>query len=85
MLEDQAETLKERVKMLEAEAETLEEEAKMLEQELEMLELFTRKEKKNVVIHNATRRNLVHAPNAADSYAAFTPTHVAPKSTVSNV
>ena len=54
-----------------------------------MLELFTwkekKKEKKNVVIHNATRRILVHAPNAADSYAAFTPTHVAPKSTVSNV
>ena len=50
-----------------------------------MLELFTWQEKKNVVIHNAKRRNLVHAPNAADSYAAFTPTHVAPKSTVSNV
>ena len=82
ILEDEVEMLEEGVNMLE-------ERVKMLEQELEMLELFTwkekKKEKKNVVIHNATRRILVHAPNATDSYAAFTPTHVAPKSTVSNV
>ena len=91
MLQDQAETLKERVKMLEEEAETqeeevemLEEEAKMLEVEVEMLELFTRKQK-NVVSQNATGGFLAHAPNAADSYAKTIPTHVSPKSTVSNV
>ncbi len=93
MLQEQAETLKERVKMLEEEAETqeeevemLEEEAKMLEVEVEMLELFTRKEK-NVVSQIAPRGFLVHAhaPNAADSYATSIPTHVSAKSTVSNV
>jgi hypothetical protein len=56
----------------------------MLEKEGKMLELFTWKEK-NVVIHNATRRILVHVPNAADSYATFTPTPIATKSTVSIV